>query len=492
MPRLTGFIGPSAQTQSVVAGSDRTINLIPSKTESGTAAAPYVFDPAPGFDLAVTGITGPCRASFQHNQTCYMVQATRLVRVDVFPFPAITTLATIGGAGQASITAGNVGSDQVLVANGTSTLFWYNTTTTASGSIATVTGHYVAFIDGFFIALDRPSSTMFSSDLNDATTWDPLNFAQRTTYPDQWQTMVVRAKELFVFGKQNTDVYVDDPNADAFPLVPNTNIAINRGIFAVRSLALLQGNPIWLADDKTVRYMQGYNPVRVSTHALEYIFQKFTGLEDVDGYTYQEGGHSFYALNMQGSIYTTAGDVVGYSMTWVYDLSTGLWHERGTPNETYEGSGSFAQLDAIYGVCVGSLAATQGIQIVGSRTDAKVYFMSQEFSTEIDGTTLLTVQRTAPCIVEELQRINHHKFELFAEVGNSSTAGTLTLEYSDDGGQTYTTHSTISAGTASNYNTILDWYLLGQARNRVYRLTGVNITRPRWVDAFINGTQGTS
>jgi hypothetical protein len=50
---------------------------------------------------------------------------------------------------------------------------------------------------------------------------------------------------------------------------------------------------------------------------LEYAIQSYGNITDAIGYTYQQDGHPFYVL-----IFPSA------EATWVYDVSTQLWHER--------------------------------------------------------------------------------------------------------------------------------------------------------------------
>src|SRR5262249_8428370 len=65
----------------------------------------------------------------------------------------------------------------------------------------------------------------------------------------------------------------------------------------------------------------GYGEQRISTHACEYAWQKYswTAIQSLIAYTYQEKGHTFWAIKFP-------------DITWVYDFSTGFWHKRGAYN----------------------------------------------------------------------------------------------------------------------------------------------------------------
>src|SRR4029077_8286757 len=62
--------------------------------------------------------------------------------------------------------------------------------------------------------------------------------------------------------------------------------------------------------------MRGYEPVRLSTHAVETDLQT-APVGDAIGMSYQQNGHEFYVLTFPAA-----------DKTWVYDLATNLWHKR--------------------------------------------------------------------------------------------------------------------------------------------------------------------
>jgi hypothetical protein len=63
---------------------------------------------------------------------------------------------------------------------------------------------------------------------------------------------------------------------------------------------------------------QQFSPVRVSTAAVDHYLRRYKdSLEAAEAWTYQENGHSFYVLYIEGA-----------ETTFVYDAATNLWHER--------------------------------------------------------------------------------------------------------------------------------------------------------------------
>lgn len=508
MPRLPGFVGPTAEHPSIVGSPDRLWNWIPVKVENPNAPAPYVFEPAPGLHAISSALNGECRGSLALNREGFFVMGTHVYQVDGDPTsPTVTDLFTIGGSGAASLAANGDGGHQIMATNGSSDLYWYDTNTTASAKITTVSGYVVVFLNGYFILLDVASSKIYASALMDGTSWDAGDVAQRNDLGDRWQAMIVRNQELLIFGSQSTSVYYNDPNAD-FPFVPNLNVTLPIGIgpFAFETLKLAQGSPIWLANDLTVRRLDGYTPVRISTDALEYVFSQCIA-NNAYAATWTERGRTLYALTLPYAYFDYLGrptrvlaDAAVIGATWVYDLSTGFWHEHGNHFTGTDGHGNAYDLFGTMGVAHAIMipdsasglawpALAGGRFGIGGDADKKIYVVSQNYDTEQDGTTVMTRRRRAPVLMpDELKRAVYDRFELFMEVGIG--ADNATLQWSDNGGQTFNTGVTISTGSVGNFGTRVVWRRLGQAKKgRVFQVT---TTATRLLDAFIEMRPGIS
>jgi hypothetical protein len=95
-----------------------------------------------------------------------------------------------------------------------------------------------------------------------------------------------------------------------FPFERINGSIIQYGCAAKHSPAQFDNSVLWLGDGHEgagiVWRAQGYNPVRISTHALENEFRSYATVADAQGYVYQQNGHTFYVLT-----FPTAGK------TWV-------------------------------------------------------------------------------------------------------------------------------------------------------------------------------
>ena len=477
MQPYPGFVGPSYTSQSKIACDDRAVNLIPAKIESGTGPAAYVYDPAPGFSLFADTAVDVGRGAFTLNGVSYAVFDDSLFQLPIFSGGTPTLLATgLNNPDDSPVTiAGNGdGGHQLMITSG-SALYIYDILAATLTLIPGIQATFVVFSDGYFIALDPNRSEFRLSALEDGSSWDPLDVVQRNDQPDKWIALSPPVhKELWLFGSQTSSMYYNSGDA-ATPFVPNPSASIPRGINAPQSLALLDGSPIWLADDLTVRYASGYVPQRVSTHAVEFAIASYTATSDAEAFTYTEQGHLLYVLNFPAA-----------NASWVYDRTSGLWHERGVWNGL-----DFEVMNVR--ACINAA----GVNLVLSRTGSGVYEMSQAFFTETDGVTGLRRVRRAPHLVKTQNRIRYSHLRLLMETGIGLPFGQgsdpqVMLRWSDDGGQTFGAEYLASAGPFGSYGILVDWWQLAQGRDRVFEVSTSDPWPVRIVDAFLDFSEGPS
>src|SRR5690606_3276750 len=92
------------------------------------------------------------------------------------------------------------------------------------------------------------------------------------------------------------------------------------GIAAPLTLKKADNTVFWLGRDRrgdaTIWRMDGYQPIRISNHAIEWEFNQYARIDDAVAYTYQMGGNVFYVLTFPSS-----------DRTWVYNVNGNYWHE---------------------------------------------------------------------------------------------------------------------------------------------------------------------
>jgi hypothetical protein len=476
MARYPSFVGPSYRSQSKIADDERCVNWYPEKIEAPNGKADWVLYPTPGFELYATAGSGPIRGFYTLNGRTFVVSGSSLYEI------ASDGSVTLRGTGlndldgtPVTICGNGDGGGQLFITSGSKGYIYNLTTNVLAFEIDGATQG--GFIDGFFLALDPQTSTLKISELEDGSTWDPLQIAQRNAGADRWAGMIVSHKEIWLFGSQTTEVWYN-AGASPFPFQPNPSVFINHGILAPYSAAILDNAPIWLGQSTDgggiVYRANGYTPQRVSTHALEYALSTYDTLLDAQAWTYQEQGHSFYVLT-----FPDAG------VTWVYDVSTGAWHERGAWTGT-----EFTTLP-VFGHTY-----AYGLHLTGDSTTGAVYRMGVDLSSDGGGRTLRRLRR-APHLSKENTLIAFDKLQLDLEVGLGLATGQgedpqIMLRWSNDGGQTWGNEHWVSGGLQGAYRARAIWRRLGAARDRVFE---VSVTDPipwRIIDAWIDVRGGSS
>lgn len=341
---------------------------------------------------------------------------------------------------------------------------------------------FVGYCDGFFIVLQANSNELQVSALLDATSWDLLDVAEVSEFPDNVLSMLVDHDLIWLYGATRSVVYFD-AGAPIFPFSPIPGSFIEQGIIAPESRVSLDNSVFWLGGDERGAGIawraNGYTPQRVSTHATEFAWQGYGTIADAVGYSYQDQGHSFWVLYFPAA-----------NKTWVFDAATNQWHERGYWNATNAIMTAHHSWGHTYNF---------GKHLVGDPTSGRLNEMSISIYSDL-GNPIRRVRRSAP-IASENQWIFHHQVQIDCEVGLGSQPpllngdGTprgpqLTMDYSDDGGKTWSNELTEDMGQAGKYNRRVMFWRLGRSRDRVYRITGSDPVPYRIIEGYLEATPG--
>jgi hypothetical protein len=349
-----------------------------------------------------------------------------------------------------------------------------------------VTAKSGAFLDGYGIVnavpvpqtATDPGRNFYISGLNDFTMWDPLNYGVKEGHPDYINSILSDSEELWLFGTETIEIWsnVGDPN---FPFQRIAGAMIHQGSVATYAPSSVGLTVCWLAggaEGETVAWQaQGMQPRRISTLAQESIWSDpgFT-VSDAVSYGYSDGGHYYWVINFWAM-----------ARTFVYDLTTGLWHERSAWNPS---TSQFVQYQPWYHAFLPEWGPS-GKHIVGDPSTGILYQMASTFYSD-NGATI-AYQRAMPHLINEDQYGYHSRIELYCETGTASGAAPSALiDWSDDRGHTFKTPRVLSMGVNSDFTRRLVARRLGKARDRVYRVHIESTSKIALVDAFLEMTQG--
>jgi hypothetical protein len=266
----------------------------------------------------------------------------------------------------------------------------------ALNGLATMGG----FLDGYFLAFDGNTSTVYISDLNDHLLWETgLQKVQRSAMPDRWLAMKVVGRFIWMLGEQTSEIWYDKGDLVPLALYPGAQV-IQYGIKAPFSPAIIGNYIIWLSQTASGKVCvclgAGVTAQVISTPALDTALYTYTDADKAIGDAYSDRGHTFYLIGFDDN-----------HITWCFDLETKLWHERGTwkPDEfRYD-----AWRPRFYAYAFGEHRMLD----VQSRA---VFRMSADITTDADGSFIRRMRRT-PAIVSGNDRIFYSSLELLMEPG---------------------------------------------------------------------------
>lgn len=332
MAPYVGFCGPTYQALSPAIAADRCVNWY-AESAPATAKAQVSYYPTPGLiQLADGSAYGAGRGAFALNGRKFAVCGGTFLEFDS------AGNITFWGDGLANdglpvtIVANSRTPSQIMVAAGD---HGYLFDTASGANIQPITGGFepdgvtpgaffgartCAFLDELLIAQTPNSNNIQISGLNDGINWSALDVSTNGGSADNLVGIITDHEYLYQFGNKRCLVYYNSGNAD-FPIVPVSGAFIEQGLRARASLKRIDNTLMWLGENEdggAVLYRAaGFVPTRVSTHAVEAAWAKYTRTHDAVAMVVQQIGHTQYRITFP------AGDA-----TWVYDLATDMWHER--------------------------------------------------------------------------------------------------------------------------------------------------------------------
>lgn len=462
--------GGAYAAKSVIADAQRCINLYPEQNPQD-APAPTTHYQTPGLTLIGTP---PVEGEFRglhtaSNGTLFAVVGNYLYTISGGKF---TLLQPIGSnSGPVSMVDNGL---QMVLVDGTIAGYSIDLETNVVTTItdpAFYGADAVQFVDTFFI-FNRPDTQQFYISGSNAITFDPLDIAAKSTYPDNLVTLAVMHRELWLFGELTTEVWYNTGASDfTFGRMPG--VFIEHGCAAKHSVAKIDLALFWLGQDlqgKGIVFAgKNYSAERISTHALEQELRAYSRIDDAIGFSYMQEGHAFYVLT-----FPTA------NKTWCFDVATGQWAERGY----MEADGTISRHR------MNCHAVSNGANLVGDWETGLLYELDPKAYTD-NGNPILRLRSFPHIGGADGNRVMFRQFIADMEVGDGLPGDTadpeVRLRWSDDRGRSWGNPVVGTLGKVGEYLTSIQWQRLGYARDRVFELSWSAPVKTAlngaWVDA---------
>lgn len=395
------------------------------------------------------------RALLEHNEVLYAVAGNTFYSIDSSgTTTSIGTLNTSSGfAKMVVITGGNDTNNQIIIIDGTNGYHYNITTVVATFPIADVdfpqTCTDITVQDDYVMVQNLSSIKFNLSNSADGTSWAALDFASKVGFADRLVATASCQRKLYLIGSKTTEVWYNSGNS-SFPFERVPDVFIQHGCAAKRSVVVSGEYLMFLAKTGSGGYevvkINGYVPQPIGNPAIDYQINQMTTKSDAVAYCFMIDGHEFYELTFPTD-----------AKTFTYDITTGAWLTRK--------SNAASVFTRFLGNCS---AFCYDKSLIGDYNSGVIF---KQLSTvyQENGNTL---QRrfVSPPVYFEGKRIFISRLQVDVEV-NVGTA-TFDLDYSNDGGRTWTTYDTYTVPTTPA--TQLYTTSLGSDFNWMFRITSTS------------------
>ena len=479
-PESVGLCGQSFTLRTATAAAQMTKNWYPSVVDDPNEKERIVLNPCPGLSVFSTIGSGPYRGQiYALDSRLYVVSLDRVY--------AITTAGVITDFGAISNSNGNqpvsmTASDTqlMIIADGLGYYIQAGVLTQIVDVDFPASVLVGLYSDGYFIAIT--ARRIYTSALNDVTSWDALDFNVVQASTNDLVTGLVVQRRLVVLGTEIGQIFDNTGNTD-FPYEADPASILAYGCAARFGAGSIPGQAAYVATDSDGNgLIVDLAGRKVSTDAVDFALQEYSTLSDAVVCAFQLDGHHFVQFTFPSA-----------NATWRFDVSTGFWHQAEYWN-TDTGQWN-AHLGLFHTFAFGR-------HLMGSRVGASLFELSLTVYTD-DGAPIRRLRRS-PHVRVGHQRVFYNAMRMIMDVGvgldvASGTAGydpQLVLRYSDNGGKTGLDQDDIkdqiSIGKIGEFWIQPAFNRLGSAYDRIFEIEGSDPVPYRIADVLVEYEVGTS
>jgi len=439
--------GPSSQSRSKFLSSQKTLNLYPE-----AVGKDFVLNSFPGLADFSTG-NGPCRGGFEHLGVFYQVSGENLYTISTAG--ARTNRGSIPGS--AKCIFDGIGTSVVIVTAGTAYV-WNGTTLTEITDADLEDPNSCAHLNNQ-ILYDGDGGRFASSDVSNPSSISGLNYGTAESNADDLIRVFVYDKVVWMMGDKTLEPWENTGTGNP-PFSPILGAIIQVGLAALHSVAKNDNGFYFLGDDRRIYFVQGGQEQSVTPIHLANEIEGFSVIDDAEGNCFQFQGQNFYCITFINAQRTFCfNENVGIENGW-FELSSGT-----SATERYIGS---------------SFVYFNNKNYVTDATNGNIYELDKDTFDEF-GEEVLRIRDAANfhggLVGAPGKLLVMNRFELIMETGVGSSSQDeddegpfVMLQWSDDGGRTWSTEIWGSAGRAGEFIWKVEWFGLGSFYNRIMRV----------------------
>lgn len=458
------FVGPSNTARSYDADVERTVNLYLEKNDDPDR--PLVLYGTPGMTVRATPTYGEARGSIRMGSLTYRVVGSTVYKMDASY--TLTALGTIGTSnGRVGLSQNGT---QVLIVDGVAGWLATSSGLTKITDVDFPAGvTFAMYLDGFFLVGGDGSQKLYWNETpGDGAPWNGLDFGSAEGNPDPLIGGVADHRELWLFGTESVEVWVNTGDAAA-PFQRSGNTFVEQGTASGWTCLSIDNSVFWLGANRDGEGMvfrsAGYNPQRVSKHNLETAMRGYRTISDAFAWALQLDGHIFYVLTFPTD-----------DATWIYDAATQEWTEWLWYDQANNEFHRHRAADHVF---------FNRKHLVGDWQSGKVYSLEPDVYKD-GGDTIKRLRRTQT-LRNGGGRLFFGELNVEAETGVANADCTdpqLVLRYSNDDGHTWSNEKTRSLGKTGQYGLRVKFGPTGCSKLAKGRVWELSITDPVKVAIF--------
>lgn len=442
MPLIRVPLSPQAyKALSVASSAQEMVNMYTIGEQAGSKYQSAVRT-CEGYARAVTLPTGEQTRCLHrlNGQTLIAVAESRIYALD--PELNATDIGWAPNIGRA-FAAGDYRQCVIKFGND---LYYANATGSGPVSLPFVVGDLALF--GSYIVVSEINGQKFyvSDPTNIPPSFDTNEFGVANAKGDYIVALASVGKYLWCLGEYSSQAFYESGNA-FFPITPMPNTEQSVGIIGQNAKCIVDQVCCFVSDDLGVYMIDGLQMRRVSTEAIEKILNAERAPETIDGFGYKYYGHYFFCFALE-------------STTVVYDASTGLWHERKIDTESIPKPW---RIDTVQRF---------GTKVYGANLDgSQIYEIGYKHllydTDKIKKLVTTTVQH------DSMRLFSTHKILIDMANGEGSVYSQtpkLMVDWSDDGGHTWSPEVWLNAGRVGEYFQRVELSRVGGGYQRIYRI----------------------
>lgn len=456
MPEFA-FVGPAYEAANPLQDAQRLINWFVEVDQGSEAKAPLALLGTPGLVAVANGPAGAVRGMWTLPGNALAAVVIGNVAY-LFDGAALTQIGTLGTTNGPVWIRDNGAAHVVAIADGMA-IYSYNLSTEA-WNVVDSRSRGIAFIDGWLTFGEPGTQKFFTSPLywDGSAAFDSTYFALKDASSDNLAMPIEHNRQLWLLGERTTEIWYDAGN-QYFPFSRLQGAMLDIGCQAPASVCRTGKGLMWLArserGENVIVMSKDYDYAPVSTPAVAYQISQYPTLSDAIAFVYSEEGHEFYQITFPSA-----------DVTWVFDLTTGLWHQRASFDAE---TGTLHRHRANCSMNLG------GKVYVGDFENGTIYEYTRKAFDDA-GAPLVAVRRT-PHVWDKGERNRVRQTWLQVEftpgkglVDGQGADPQAMMRMSNDGGFSWGNEHWVGIGRIGEFKNRAVWRRLGMARDRIYEV----------------------